>query len=77
MAGKLEVAPFGADLGAEHDLGAGLFLGEVGGSLVPFEQRHLFVEYGTADPLTGTQGILQGQRRGCFRADHQHLVMAG
>ncbi len=77
VAGKLEVATLGADLGAEQHLGAPLGLGEIGGGLVPLQDGHPLVEHGATDPLAGTQRLFQGDGGGSFGADHQYLLLAG
>lgn len=73
MVGKLEVAAFAADLGADQHLRAELFVGEVGGGAVAFEDAHAFMEHRGRDAGAHAQGVFQVHRGFGMGADHQHL----
>ncbi len=75
-AGELEVAPFGADFGAEQHLCAAVLFGEPRRRTVTFNNGHAFMEHCRADTFPLAQNLLKLERSGRFGADHQHLLRA-
>lgn len=76
VAGELEVASFGADLGAQQHLGAGVFFSKPRRGAVAFDNRHPFMEHRGADAFALAQHLLQLQGGGGLSADYQHLLRA-
>ncbi|MNS47954.1 hypothetical protein D3C72_805060 [compost metagenome] len=76
MAGELEVTALGADFGAEQHLRAAVLFTKPGRRAVAFDDRHPFVEHGSADTFALAQDLLQLQRGGRFGANHQHFLRA-
>ena len=76
VAGELEVASFGADLGAQQHLGAGVFFSKPRRGAVAFDNRHPFMEHRGADAFALAQHLFQLQGGGGLSADYQHLLRA-
>ncbi len=73
VVGELEVAAFAADLRADKHLRTELFVGEVGGGAIAFEDVHAFMEHRRRNAGAHAQGVFKVHGGFGVSADHQYL----